>query len=101
MDIFDNANLEFAPSISLKLMPTDVSHQQIAFLGYVELKVTSRISKLAKSGGLMIDVGANYGYYSCIWVAARTSNLVLAYLAPLLRFAAGPLWGPSYHFTQG
>lgn len=70
--LFENATLEFAPQISLKLMPTDISHKQIAFLGFSELLPSRRIVQLAKAVGLMVDVGANYGYYSRLF---STSNL--------------------------
>ena len=55
--LFENASLEFAPKISLKLMPTDISHQQTAFLGFIELAVSRRIAELAKAGSLMVEVG--------------------------------------------
>ncbi|MGJ5627861.1 FkbM family methyltransferase [Nostoc sp. CALU 1950] len=79
--LFDNATLEFAPHISLKLMETDVSHKMLAFCGFYELLVSRRITKLAKLGGLMIDVGANYGYYSCLWAGAGGNNKVIAFEA--------------------
>jgi FkbM family methyltransferase len=79
--LFENATLELAPHISLKLMPTDISHKMIAFCGFYELPVSRRIVKLAKAGGFMIDVGANYGYYSCLWAANRPNNKVIAFEA--------------------
>jgi FkbM family methyltransferase len=80
-DLFENVSLEFAPHISLTLMSTDVSHQQIAFCGFYELQVSRYIANIAKVGGLMIDVGANYGYYSCIWSATNSRNRVIAFEA--------------------
>lgn len=79
--LFSNAQLEFAPQISMNLMPTDVSHKMLAFCGFYELPVSRRIIKLAKAGGLMIDVGANYGYYSCLWAANGANNKVIAFEA--------------------
>ena len=81
LTLFERATLEFAPQISLKLMPTDISHKQLAFCGFYELPVSRRIARLAKAGGLMVDVGANYGYYSCLWAAAGAKNRVLAFEA--------------------
>ncbi|NEO43483.1 MAG: FkbM family methyltransferase [Moorea sp. SIO4A3] len=81
LTLFENANLEFAPQIKLKLMPTDASHKMIAFCGFYELPVSRRIAKLSRSGGLMVDVGANYGYYSCLWAAASSQNKVIAFEA--------------------
>lgn len=81
LGLFEDAILEFTPQISLKLMPTDISHKQIAFCGFYELTVSQRIAKLAQKGGLMVDVGANYGYYSCLWAAAKTDNRVISFEA--------------------
>lgn len=81
LPLFANAQLEFVPQISMNLMPTDVSHKMLAFCGFYELPVSRRIVKLAKAGGLMIDVGANYGYYSCLWAANRPNNKVIAFEA--------------------
>lgn len=81
LDLFDDSTLEFAPDNSLKLVPSDIGHRQIAFLGFCELVLSRHISKLAKLGGLMVDVGANYGYYSCIWAAANANNHVIAFEA--------------------
>lgn len=86
--LFKGSRLEFAPEISLQLMPTDIAHKSIAFLGFYELPVSQRIIQLAKSGGLMIDVGANYGYYSCLWAATKDSNRVIAFEASPKNFDA-------------
>lgn len=80
-DLFEKATLEFSPQTHLKLIPTDIGHKQIAFLGFCELLPSRRISQLAKDGGLMVDVGANYGYYSCLWAAANPNNQVVAFEA--------------------
>ena len=81
IDLFEDASLEFAPKHSLRLMLTDVSHQQIALLGFCELSLSRRMVQLAKMGGLMVDVGANYGYYSCLWATANPKNQVVAFEA--------------------
>ena len=86
--LFQAATLEFAPQISLSLMPSDVSHQQIAFQGFTELLVSRRIAELAKGSGLMVDVGANSGYYSCLWAAADVKNRVVAYEASPKNFSS-------------
>jgi len=81
-DLFITARLEFAPQVSLELKSADVSHKTIAFCGFYELPVTRYIAKLAKlHGGLMVDVGANYGYYSCLWAGLQTNNHVIAFEA--------------------
>jgi FkbM family methyltransferase len=78
-ELFEGAPVEFAPGVSMNLLPSDVGHQVIAFTGFYELEVTRRIARLARAGGLMIDVGANYGYYSCLWAATRPANRVVAF----------------------
>lgn len=86
--LFESATLEFAPHISLKLNQTDISHKQIAFCGFYELLVSRRLAKLAKLGGLMVDVGANFGYYSCLWAGASINNRVIALEASPKNFSA-------------
>ncbi|MBD2358439.1 FkbM family methyltransferase [Tolypothrix sp. FACHB-123] len=88
LDLFNKSNLEFSPHIFLHLMPTDIAHKSIAFLGFYELPVSRRVIELAKSGGLMIDVGANYGYYSCLWAATKDNNRVIAFEASPKNFEA-------------
>ncbi|MFM6349397.1 MAG: FkbM family methyltransferase [Dolichospermum sp.] len=79
--LFDLASLEFAPNTRLKLEPKDVGHQVIAFCGFYELELTLKIVSLAKEGGLFVDVGPNYGYFSCLWAAANPENRVIAFEA--------------------
>ena len=79
IQLFEQAPLEFASKIQLKLIPTDISHKAIAFIGFYELSKTKRIVQLARKGGLLIDVGANCGYYSCLWAGINPKNRVLAF----------------------
>ena len=79
--LFDLESLEFAPNTRLKLKPKDVGHQVIAFCGFYELELTRKIVALAKEGGVFVDVGANYGYFSCLWAATNPENRVIAFEA--------------------
>jgi FkbM family methyltransferase len=79
LSLFENANLRFAPGVRLALKSTDIAHKQIAFLGYMERELTVLMSSLAERGGLLVDVGANYGYFTCLWAAARNTNRVIAF----------------------
>ena len=72
--LFDSASLEFAQKGKLKLEPRDVGHKVIAFCGFYELELTRKIVELAKQGGLFVDVGANYGYFSCLWAASNSES---------------------------
>lgn len=76
--LFENAALHFAPKIRMELHPTDEGHAHIAFAGFYELPLTRLIMSLARPGGLLVDVGANYGYFSLLWAAANPSNTVIA-----------------------
>lgn len=88
-DLFQSASLSFAPDLRMDLHPTDEGHSQIAFTGFYELALTRRIVLLARQGGLLADVGANYGYFSLLWAAQNPGNRVVAFeasprnLAPL------------------
>lgn len=76
---YKNVPLAFAPQMLMNLMPGDSCHGSIAFAGYYELGLTRRITRLAREeGGLLIDAGANYGYYSLLWTANGASNNVIA-----------------------
>ncbi|MEP6582921.1 MAG: FkbM family methyltransferase [Ginsengibacter sp.] len=81
-DIRDkNISLEFNKKLKLDLSKKDVGHQSIIFNGYYELELTKAILKLGAIGGLMIDVGANYGYFSCLWASQNSVNEVIAFEA--------------------
>jgi FkbM family methyltransferase len=76
-----NISLEFNRKVKLDLIGNDVGHRSIILNGFYELGLTQRITSLAKEGGLLVDVGANYGYFSCLWAAARGENSVIAFEA--------------------
>jgi FkbM family methyltransferase len=65
----------------MDLLEGDEGHGQMAFTGFYELKLSRYLRRLGKSGGLMVDVGANYGYFSLIWAAQKSTNRVIAYEA--------------------
>ena len=78
---FESVALEFSPSTKLKLEPKDIGHRVIAFCGFYEIELSRKIVSLAKQGGLFVDVGANYGYFSCLWAASSKKNRVMAFEA--------------------
>ena len=77
----ENISLEFNKKIKLDLSKNDVGHQSIIFNGFYELELTKSILKLGTKGGLLIDVGANYGYFSCLWASHNSINRVFAFEA--------------------
>ncbi len=74
-------SLSFDQSIRLDLSHTDIAHQNLILNGFHELGLTKRIKKLAKQGGLLVDVGANYGYFACLWAGETKANKVVAFEA--------------------
>lgn len=79
-----NVSFEFNRSVRFDLSKKDVSHIPIIYHGFYEKQVTQTVLKLARKGGLLVDVGANYGYFSCIWAAQNTQNRVHAFEASSL-----------------
>ena len=73
--------LHFNKKLKLDLAKTDSGHQSIIYNGFYELNLSKTIVKLAAVGGLMIDVGANYGYFCCLWAAQNRKNKVVAFEA--------------------
>lgn len=80
--LFDKTLLEFAPALEMHgLVPGDVISDSIAFTGFYELDLSRQMKKLANTGGLLVDVGANMGYFSLLWAGANPANQVVAFEA--------------------
>ena len=75
-----NVPLYFNSAIRLDLESKDIGHRQIILNGFYELHLTRKILSLASEGGLLVDVGANFGYFSSLW-AAIGQNKVIAFEA--------------------
>ncbi len=78
-ELFRNQTLDFARGVLVDLLPTDVSHKCIAMCGYYGLPLSREITRMAVTGGRLVDVGANIGYYSMLWAAARVENRAIAF----------------------
>ena len=65
----------------MTVLPGDVISDYIAFTGAYELALSRRVVELATRGGIMIDVGANLGYFSLLWASQRPDNRVIAFEA--------------------
>lgn len=77
---FQNVPLEFCPEARMDLTVECVSHRQIALIGYVESKLSKMVVDLARSrGGLLVDVGANWGYFTCLWGASSPKARAVAF----------------------
>ncbi len=73
--------LTFAPGIMMQLQPGDIGHASIRVNGFYELSLSRQIARLAKPGGMMVDAGANYGYFSLLWLAQNNQNQCVAFEA--------------------
>jgi len=99
-DFFRDAPLEFAPTVRMDLLEGDEGHGQMAFTGFYELKLSRYLRRLGKNGGLLVDVGANYGYFSLIWAAQNAANRVIAYEASPRNQPALSANIAKNHFTE-
>ncbi|MBL7795923.1 MAG: FkbM family methyltransferase [Saprospiraceae bacterium] len=71
--------LTFAPGCVMRLQPGDVGHDSIRMNGFYELVLSRQITRLGKSGGMLVDAGANYGYFSLLWLAQNNQNRCIAF----------------------
>jgi FkbM family methyltransferase len=76
--LYDAATLALAPNLSMELLPGDIISDPIALTGLRRLRFSRRLLQLATSGGIMVDVGANLGYFSLLWAGAHPHNRVIA-----------------------
>lgn len=76
---FESASLKLAAHVRMRLKSGDAAHGPMAFLGIYEPELSREIWNLAHNpGGTLLDVGANYGYFSLLWCAARPDNTAVA-----------------------
>jgi FkbM family methyltransferase len=80
--LYKKARLRFCPDVFMRnLVGGDVISANIAFNGFYELKLSRQISRLATSGKLLVDVGANMGYFSLLWAGLNPLCRVVAFEA--------------------
>ena len=72
----------------MELSPTDEAHGEIAFTGFYELMLSRRMVADAQRGGFLVDVGANYGYFTLLWLAGGAQNRALGFEASPANHAA-------------
>jgi FkbM family methyltransferase len=66
------------PSTRIALTAADHMHRMIGFLGVYERRMTRYLLDLPIQG-VLVDVGANIGYYSCLWLGKSEENTVVAF----------------------
>ena len=74
-----SVKLEFSPVQLSSFLPSDHSHQEIAWLGFYELPLSRKIAALARDGGLLVDAGANIGYFTLIWAGLNPANRAICF----------------------
>lgn len=79
---YSNVELRHSSSIKMNLNKSDIGHQYLAFTGVYESDLTKKILAIkTKKNGLMVDVGANYGYYSLLWSDNAKYNKTICFEA--------------------
>lgn len=82
LPLYENAALRDAPGVCMHLIPGDVLSDRIAFAGhFFEHALSRRVIELGRAGGVMVDVGANLGYFSLLWASRHPANRVVAFEA--------------------
>jgi len=76
--LYRSAALRHNPRVTMELLPGDVISDAIAFTGLYERELTASLVKLARIGGVFIDVGANLGYFSLLWTSRNSRNRCIA-----------------------
>jgi FkbM family methyltransferase len=80
--LFARAPLALCPEIAMyDLIPGDVISGCVAFNGFYELGLTNHMARHAAKGGVLVDVGANMGYFSLLWAGLNPSAKVVAFEA--------------------
>jgi FkbM family methyltransferase len=74
----------------MQLRCGDWAHIPIAFMGVYEPALTRLVVAQARPGqpGLLVDVGANFGYFSLLWAGLNPKNRALAFEPALAAGAA-------------
>ena len=82
LPLFEKVPLALAPHISMHgLIPGCGVSGPLAFLGLYEPALSTSLSRLAEKGGLLVDVGANMGYFSFLWTAGNPNARAIAFEA--------------------
>lgn len=79
---YEAAPLALSPDVSMyDLVPGDAISGSIAFTGFYELELTEKFVRHVRPGGLLVDVGANMGYFSLLWAGLCDEARVIAFEA--------------------
>jgi FkbM family methyltransferase len=78
---YQDVPLRYAPRISMTLKCGDWAHLPIAFVGVYEPELTRLLIDKSRNARhrLLVDVGANFGYFSLLWAGLHPDNKSIAY----------------------
>ena len=90
------------PYTPIKINPKCLGARFFVVSGYYEIDLTKSI---LKRQGILVDIGANYGYYSCLWLANNSENSVIA-VEPIKEYVKLleenlSVYSPRYHIHNG
>lgn len=74
-----DVEVDFAPGVYLDIEGRDPGHCEIANIGFTQRKLSKMLRELCLQGRIFLDVGANCGYFTCLWAGANPANRVLAF----------------------
>lgn len=63
----------------MDLVRGDLISEAISATGVWEPQITEQLLELGRKGGMLVEVGANLGYFCLLWAAAHPSNRVHAF----------------------
>ncbi len=75
------AAIRYFDGLQVAVHPGDCIGEHIAATGFWEAELSEKIIEIGKEGGLLVDVGANIGYFSLLWARANPNNRVYAFEA--------------------
>jgi FkbM family methyltransferase len=83
LSYFSDVSLKFGPKLRMNLHPSDIGHRYLAFTGVYEKTLSKTLTNIAKNqGGLMVDVGANYGYFTLLWAQFENNSAISIEASP-------------------
>jgi FkbM family methyltransferase len=74
-----DVEVDYAPGVYLNIDGRDPGHREIVNRGYTQRKLSKMLCDLCLQGRIFLDIGANYGYFTCLWAAANPANRILAF----------------------
>lgn len=76
--LYSRTVIRQGPGFTMDLVPGDIISDSIVVDGHWEPRITESLLAIGKKGGLMIDVGANLGYFALLWASLSPDNHCIA-----------------------